>query len=356
MNANELKEYIINNNKISLILDKVGCHNVREYRTEYRAALPMKTNATAVTVKKDNLYVAVNSSDVNFTGDIFVLVMELKKVNFGKANKLIHDYLGLIYNFSSKAQKDEDNCDILNVFTKHKKCAYFVNKEVETYGREICDEYTELPHISWIREGITPRTCKKFHIAYAYDKKRIIIPHSYWCGDGEIVGIVGRTTIPNYDVLGIPKYFGVKPFQKSMNIYGLAENYEAIQQAGYVVVFEAEKSVLKRDSLGDNTAVAIGGHSISEEQVKILMGLNVDIIIAFDEGIDINDIRKECNKFYGVRNVFYIYDKWGLLGAKESPADVLNKKFQFMLKYKSKYDENESEAFREWVKERLKKN
>ena len=37
-----------------------------------------------------------------------------------------------------------------------------------------------------------------------------------------------------------------------MNLYGLYENYDAIQKAGYVVVFEAEKSVLKRDTFSSN--------------------------------------------------------------------------------------------------------
>ena len=120
MNVNELKEYIINNNKISLILEKVGCHSIKEYKTEYRAALPGKKNPTAVTVKKENLFTAVNSSDLNFTGDIFVLVMELNKITFGKANKLVHEYLGLNYSF--KANKKETNTpDVLDVFKKIKR-------------------------------------------------------------------------------------------------------------------------------------------------------------------------------------------------------------------------------------------
>ena len=86
MNANELKEYIISNNKIALVLEKTGCHHITEYQTEYRAALPNKTNATSVTVKRETLFTAVNSSDMNFTGDIFVLVMNLCGVSFGKAS------------------------------------------------------------------------------------------------------------------------------------------------------------------------------------------------------------------------------------------------------------------------------
>lgn len=352
MNANELKEYIIKNNKIPLVLEKIGCHSIKEYKTEYRAALPNKANPTAVMIKKDTLFTAVNSSELNCTGDIFVLMMTLQNVSFGKANKLLHEYLSLEYSYS-KQKQDKNVYDVLDVFKRIKTKTCIVNRENEIYDESILKEYVDLPHISWVREGIMPFACKKFKIGYSFDKQRIIIPWHYWCGeDNDYVGIVGRTTIPNYDELGIPKYFGIRPFSKSLNVYGLYENYQTIQQEKYVVVFEAEKSVLKRYSAKDGTGVAIGSHTLSDEQVKILIGLNVDIVIAFDEGIDINDIRKECEKFYGIRNTYYIYDKWKILDKKESPADKPNKQYQFMLKYKTKYDEAEHKELLKWQKEK----
>lgn len=357
MNANELKEYIIKNNKIPIVLEKVGCHEIKEYATEYRAALPNKTNATAVMVKKDNLFTAVNSSDINCTGDIFVLLMQLKQLSFGKANKLMHEYLNLNYSYSSTKIVDNKS-DLLDIFknVQHQTC--IVNRDMEIYDDTILQEYINLPHISWVREGIMPFACEKFKIGYSFDKKRIIIPWRYWCGcdENQFVGIVGRTTIPHYDELGIPKYFAIKPFSKGKNIYGLYENYQTIQQKGYVTVFEAEKSTLKRYSLKDGTAVSIGSHTVSDEQVKILIGLNVDIIIAFDEDVKLNDIHKECEKFYGIRNVFYIYDKWGILNKKESPADKPNKQYEFLFKYKVKYGDTQHKEWLKWLKEKHQKN
>lgn len=356
MNANELKEYIISNNKIALILEKTGCHHIKEYQTEYRAALPNKTNATSVTVKKETLFTAVNSSDMNFTGDIFVLVMNLCNVSFGKANKLVHEFLGLKYSFN-KSDKKPDTSDMLDIFKRVKRSSCIINKDVDIYDDSLLKEYTPLPYISWVREGIMPFACKRFNIGYSYDKKRIIIPWRYWCGsDNQYVGIVGRTTIPNYQDLDIPKYFGIKPFAKGMNVYGLYENYQTIQQMGYVSVFESEKSVLKRYSRKDGTAVSIGCHTLSDEQVKILIGLNVDIVIALDKDVELNDIKKECEKFYGIRNVYYIYDKWNILSEKESPADRPNKQYEFMLKYKVKYDEKEHEEYKQWLKEKQMQN
>jgi hypothetical protein len=39
-------------------------------------------------------------------------------------------------------------------------------------------------------------------------------------------------------------------------------------------------------------------------------------------------------------------DKWGLLkGAKDSPADAPNKIYEFMFKYRVKYDEREHKEY-----------
>lgn len=346
MNANELKQYIIDNNKISLVLERVGCHNIKEYDKEYRAALPDKTNPTAVCVKKENLFTAIRSTELNCQGDIFILITELKNLSFGKANRLLHQYLGLEYSYNKKENQEKTE-DILDIFKRVKKSKYIVNQDVPVYDDEILKEYVDMPHISWIRDGIMPFACEKFKIGYSFDKKRIIIPWRYWCGENEneYIGVVGRTTVDNYEMFDIPKYLCMKPFQKSLDVYGLYENYQTIQSKGYTVIYESEKSVLKRYSRKDGTGTAIGCHSLSSEQVKILIGLNVDIVIAFDKGIDIQDIRKECEKFYKIRNVFYIYDKWDILGEKESPADRPNKQFEFMLKYKVRYDETEHNQF-----------
>ena len=352
INSNELKQYIIDNNKIFTILEGLGCHGIKEYINEYRAALPNKTNKTAICIKKDTLESHICCSEIEKHGDIFIIPMIIRNESFGKSNKYLHQLLNLKYEFNIKKPTKEKS-DILDIFTKVKKIRHIVNQDNHIYDENILREYIDLPHISWIREGIMPFTCKKFNIGYSYDKKRIIIPWRYWCGDeNDYVGIVGRTTIPNYDILGIPKYFGIQPFPKSMNLYGLQENYMSIQSAGYVVVGESEKYVLKRHSRKDETCVAIGSHSISEEQVKILLGLNVDIIISFDKDIDIQTIRKECEKFYKIRNVYYIYDKWDLLNDKMSPSDLPNKKYEFMLKYKIKYDESEHNEYIKYLKKR----
>lgn len=84
--------------------------------------------------------------------------------------------------------------------------------------------------------------------------------------------------------------------------------------------------------------------------------MNVEIIIALDEGIDINLIRKECDKFYPIRKVSYMYDRWGLIkeGSKDSPADMPNKIYEFMLKHRTIYDEKERRLLKDWQEKQRK--
>ena len=127
---------------------------------------------------------------------------------------------------------------------------------------------------------------------------------------------------------------------KSINLYGLYENYSDIEKAGYITVFEAEKSVLKRDSLNDPTGVALAGHSISDEQVGIISGLNIkEVVIALDKDVPVEEVWCMCEKFYHLRKISYIWDKHDLLGDKDSPADVKNKIYEFLFKHRITYDE-----------------
>jgi DNA primase len=168
----------------------------------------------------------------------------------------------------------------------------------------------------------------------------------YWL-TGELLGFNQRTTVENYEEFGIKKYFITPTYPKALNLYGLYENYDAIQKAGYVVVAESEKSVLKRDSLGDSTVVALSGKSISQEQIRILIGLNAEIVIALDKDADINEVRFICEKFYHIRPVSYIYDKWGILNEKDAPMDSNNKNYEFLFNNRVKYDRREHEAYLE---------
>lgn len=353
MTAIEIIQYIIDNNLIQKVLDDLGCHGLKEYSTEYRCGLPGHKNKTSISIKKDTLKTKIFQSDSGVIyGDIITLVMHIKNISFVEANKYLHKLLGLKYQYkktkNNKDKQEENKNDPLEIFKKIKRKRNTVNiNDIEIYDNTIIEEYEPCLYVDWVKEdGIMEFTRKRFNIGYSYKNKRIVLPVRYWAGEeDDYIGIIGRTTVKNWDLLDIPKYYPLKPYMKGINLYGLQENYKSIQEAGEISVFESEKAVLKRHSRLDKTCVAIGSHNLSDEQVKILIGINVDIIIQYDKDISLQHIRSECERFYGIRNIFYIYDKYDLLGEKDSPSDLPDKLYKFLLKHKIKYDEKEHQEY-----------
>lgn len=351
MTVNELKEYIYNENKIPYILEQLNCHEIKynAQRETYSAAHADGDNSQGINIR-NNQYLNYRSFSrgVSYEDnqDLINLVETTKKISFIDAVKYLHKILDLPFEFKRKEEKPQKKYDPLSVFKKvlrNNRTIVDVD-DIHVLDDKLLDDYIPMLHIDWLRQGITERTRKKFGLAYSYKHKRVVIPMRYWM-TGELLGFNQRTTIPNYEEFGIKKYFITPTYPKQFNLYGLYENYDSIQKAGYVVVYESEKSVLKRDSLCDSTGVAISGHTLSQEQIAILIGLNVDIVISMDKDIQINEVRHLCSKFYNIRNVYYTNDVHDLLGEKDSIADASNKIFNFLMKHKVKYDKHEHELY-----------
>lgn len=358
MTINELKEYIYENNKIQDILESLGCHEVKcnDQKGYVSATQPDGDNPMGVVIR-NNPYLNYRSFsrgvDYEDGKDLISLVEDIKKMSFVDSVKYLHKILGLPFEFKKKEEKPKKKHDPLDVFRRVLRCNRRVVNvdDIHILDDKLLNDFVPMLHIDFLRDGIMPWTREKFGLCYSYRKKRMIIPHRHWL-TGQVVGMNMRTMVPNYELLGIPKYLLTEGFSKQLNLYGLWENYNSIQKAGYVVVYESERSVLKRDSLNDPTGVAISGHSLSQEQIAILIGLNVDIIISMDKDVPIEEVRHMCSKFFNIRNVYYTYDKYDLLGEKDSIADAPNKIFNFLMKHKVKYDDDERKEYLNSLKEK----
>ena len=356
MTISELKEYIYSENKIQYILEQLGCHNVRynDNKEYFSASQPDGDNPMGVCIR-NNEYLNYRSFsrgvDYEDNQDLISLVEYIKKINFIDSVKYLHKILDLPFEFKKQTEKPKKKYNPLEVFTKVLRSGRRVINvdDIKVLEDKILNDYVPLLHYSWVKEGITERTRKKFGICYSYRYKRIIIPIRYWA-TGELVATNARTTVENWEEFNIKKYILTNGYNKQLNLYGLYENYDAIQKAGYVVVYESEKSVLKRSSLLDDTGVALSGHTLSDEQIRILIGLNVEVIIAFDNDISIEETRHACEKFKNIRKVSYIHDFMGLLGSKDSPADARDKDYRFLFDNRIVYDRDEQRKYQESLK------
>ena len=64
-----------------------------------------------------------------------------------------------------------------------------------------------------------------------------------------------------------------------------------------------------------------------------------------DNDVSIEEIYTLCEKFYGIRNVYFVKDFKGILGKKDSPADVCDDLYEELLRNKIKYTEELHEKY-----------
>lgn len=354
MTAIEIKKYIFQNEKVEIVLKSVGCHDISFHKEKdyYSCANADGDNVNAINIFNNEYLGYVNWTrgvQASDKQDIISLVQYAKKCDFKTALKYIHQILGIEYKYKKLNKNKEppkEPPNPLEVFTKYRKKKKTYIHDFVPVNADILSECTNHIHIDLYREGIMPRSIEKFGLGYSYRRKRTVFPIKYWA-TGELMGYNSRSSIPNCELFGIPKYWITAGLNKSINLYGLYENYKSIEEAGYITIFESEKSVLKRHSLFDETGVALQGHCMSEEQVRIILGLHIsEIIIALDKDVDIYEVMAMCERFYGLRKVSFIFDKWGFLNNKDSPADARNKQYKYLFEHRFVYDEAKHNALR----------
>ncbi|MBU5462369.1 hypothetical protein [Lachnoclostridium sp. MSJ-17] len=343
LTAKDVKQYIFENGLIPDVLEKIGCKHIKKVdrignNSFYQCSNIDGSKYNAIQVYC-NPYINISNFTRNIGGDnpdIFALIQYNKKLKFYDAFRYLCKILGIEGKTKDELLKptkdfDFDNYD--NDDIEHEDEEIPRTEQKIDYQSELANDIkwyfgcVSMLHESWFREGILPLTRSKFDIRYSYKKNRIVFPIRHYL-TGDIIAISGRTTVDYANDFDIPKYKTTAHYSKSQNVFGLYENYDSIIRSGFATIFEAEKSVFKRDTVGkatgDYTGVAIQGHFMSNEQAKILCDLNLnEYIVAMDKDVIFEEVEYICSKLYayGAKKVTYIWDSDNLLDEKDSPAD-----------------------------------
>lgn len=219
--------------------------------------------------------------------------------------------------------------------------------ELPEYPKGILNVFSEYYCQEWIKEDITEDVMRRYNILYSISQNAIVIPH--YDINNRLVGIRRRAL--NKEDAEKAKYMPIiiegKVYSHplSLNLYGLNNNIEAINNKKSIILFEAEKSVLKAASYyKDNNSVAVCGSNFNKMQLNLLLyKTNIkEVIIAFDkeyEKINSNEankyfekLEKLCKKYNKYYNFSFIFDKDNLIGYKDSPIDRGQEIFEELLK------------------------
>ena len=352
MKAQDVKNYIIEDvDRIRTLMEAIGIHRIWETGDELRGAPPESDNHTAISVNRDTLYCRYYKSGETFRGDILSLVQLLRKETFQESIHYVKNLFGLK---SSKFVKDDKIDPLLkfrSIIKQNRPVLSIDEIEVPKFGMETLDDFIDIPHINLFHEGIMPKTSELFNICYDPKLDRILFPHHNYDDKNVIVGITGRTTRSAQEIkdLMIPKYWNyISGYKKMYNLYGFVFSMEFVHEYGMLIIFEAEKSVLKNFSQTRNRgySCAVGGHEISPVQAGIILRhlpVDVEVVIAFDrdvqdmkdeetgESIGVEFLERTAGLFSKYRKTSYIYDSEDVLDKNDSPIDKGYKVFHDLL-------------------------
>lgn len=282
----------------------------------------------------------------NSSFDIYELVQKQKTINtkenwsLSKAISFVATYFGYYQNFEFEDVKSGNELPDWQIFEKYES-----NSEVHEDQRvelKIFDTailtHLPKPHIQpWEDEGITREVMLHRGIAYDPRAQAIVIPH--YDIHGNLIGIRERTLIKEEEANGKyrPAILNYQMYNHplSFNLYNLNNSKNQIKLMKKVIVGEGEKFCLTYASYfgeDNDITVACCGSSLIAYQVQLLMSLGVEeIIIAFDKqfkeiGDDefkrwtkkLTDINKKYSRY---ATISFMFDKWDLLGYKDSPID-----------------------------------
>lgn len=286
---------------------------------------------------------------------IFELIRKIKKIETGEkisyrdAVRIMEGKTPLSLSFQRQEYNEEFSPD-LEIVKKYNEIEEY--KEIifnyDLYNEDILKNLPLIPPKEWLEEGISIETMRRFGIKYYGPEHKIIIPH--YNLQNELIGIRTRA-LAEEDVVNFGKYTPLRLNGKfyshplSKNLYGLNFNIKNINRFKKAIVFESEKAVMQYESLfgrENNIACATCGNSLSLYQIEILKKFtNIEeLVIAYDKDFqtlgdteyksNVRLLKRLLNKDAGVFNTSVLFDKYNLLGYKDSPIDKGKEVFEYL--------------------------
>lgn len=338
MDIRLMKEYILDNNYVSFILENLGCHHIKNKGEYITCGNPDGDNANAVTV-----YLNANLTVVNYTRsinsekkshDIFDLAGFYLNLNFFETIKQICDWIDIDY----YKNWDEDLPESLSIT----KMLMEMNSSSETEDEDISlkpisetilSYYYPYVNDLFADDNISYSTQRIFEVGYDDYTNRITIPIRDELGN--IVGVKGRLLKKKLDDNDL-KYLYIEKCCRSQILYGLHITYPYIQREKCVYICESEKGVMQLYDMGVYNAVATGGKKVSQAQIDKLSRLCVTLIFCFDKDVEQSEIEELADRFIDNIDIYALIDSDNILGDKESPTDDPQKFKQLNEQYKYK--------------------
>ncbi len=334
MDIQNLKEYILENGLISIVLEQLGCHHISHKTGYWQCGNPDGDNPTAISVYENE-----NLTTINYTRniaqkksstDILDLVQFFENCNFFTAIKYICEWVGLDY-YANPCDDLPESLKLTKLIMsmQNEDSIEDEDKPLKPISEKILTYYHHWTNPLFVKDNISEITQQEFEIGYDDNSNRITIPVRDELGT--LVGVKGRLfqNQMSEDEKKY-KYLYLERCNRAKILYGLYKSAPHIAHHGMVYVVESEKGVMQLWNMGYYNAVATCGKEVSAAQIEKLSRLCVDICFLFDKDVQREELVELSDKFIDCINIYAVLDTDNILDEKESPTDNPDK-FQKLL-------------------------
>lgn len=306
------------------LLNEYGYEKFKQNSKEIRFARGFNSGLNITIRLNDNPGCIVKDFVTNDCNNIINFIMAQRGVNFREVLQSVKKILGLNDYFETPKR------ELFNGIYANIGVSKVLKPKI--YPEETLQEYDHYGNIRFLLDHISLESQKKFEIMYNNETQRIVIPIRDIYGN-----LCGTKCRRNYDTDNPddPKYIFELPCQKNLILYGAHQNFQHLNNADRIFIFEAEKSTMAADSYGYHNAVSIMGNTLSSEQAKILLSLNAkEYCFLLDEGLPLDitfqnaKILKEYAAMKEIKITYFDWTQSLSLDEKESPTDEGKETFE----------------------------
>jgi len=316
---------MLNPELVEKVLQEIGCENIHHYSDRITSTRIGGNNQSAVCcyLGSDQYHTEIfTRSDYQALPirDIIAAVGYMLQINFPQSMKKICNIIGADFYQDLNEPEQPKLLSFLDFIEGHKQTLGTDTDKIRILPEKVLDQFVKLPSLMWYNEGIKISSQQYYQVAFDPISERIVFP--IYDSLGSLISVKGRDITNQHE----SKYLYIFPCTRGNILYGEWQNTEEIKKAGSVLVFEAEKSVMKAHSLGFKNSIGIGTKSLTESQCQNILRLNTDIILCLDNDvsdIELNEIVKQLQYPVTTQKIYIIRDRMNLyLGEKDSPVDT----------------------------------
>lgn len=326
----DIKERLLEEpQKITELLEHFGFERISLRHNEIRCARDHEGGPNIAMRLQDNQFCNIADFARGYKGDVFSFIAQEKNVSFREVLQTTKKILGLSDDWRPQTRHSLFG----GIYDRvHKQGDY----EPKTYSENVLDNYIPCGNLLWLNDGISLEAMRFYNVSFSPADNAIVFP---WRSPmGEIISLKARVNekvVPD----GMSKYYYIYPNVISQSLFNYSESYEHLYGADVVYCVESEKTCMKMWGWNIKNCVAMGSHSLSAEQIKLLLQLQCkEICLLLDKDLPLIETKKNADnikEYAKFRDIKISYWNWTYnldLEDKSAPVDGTYDQFQYILK------------------------